>query len=316
MKKYSSIDQFRNVVRAVKSQHDYKGKDENDKPIYFHDTPYPTLTFKGTVKLHGTNAGIVLYKDGHREYQSRERVLSLGQDNAGFMTYMSGVDTSDLFDGIKFNDYIAIYGEWCGGNIQKGVAISGLDKIFVIFGVKVDDVWFGDYTRSLAENRIYNINDFTTFHIDIDFNNPENSQNELIELTNKVEEECPVGLKFGNKGIGEGLVFTCVSNPELKFKSKGEKHSSSKVKVLNSIDTETLKCYHDFVDYACTENRMKQGLENVCSLDVKNTSEFIKWVANDILKEESDTIVSNNIEWKKVAGLIARKSSEFFRKQV
>ena len=36
-------------------------------------------------------------------------------------------------DGIKFNDYCAIYGEWCGGNIQKGVAINGLNKMFVIF---------------------------------------------------------------------------------------------------------------------------------------------------------------------------------------
>lgn len=53
MKKFTDIGQFRNVVRAVKSRHDYKGRDENDDPIYGHTTPYPTLKFRGTPKLHG-----------------------------------------------------------------------------------------------------------------------------------------------------------------------------------------------------------------------------------------------------------------------
>ena len=54
MKKYPSIDQFRNVIRAVKTNHDYQGKDtETGEPIYQHTSPYPTLTFNGTVKIHG-----------------------------------------------------------------------------------------------------------------------------------------------------------------------------------------------------------------------------------------------------------------------
>jgi hypothetical protein len=32
---------------------------------------------------------------------------------------------------------ITIYGEWCGGNIQKGVGITNLEKSFFIFGVKI-----------------------------------------------------------------------------------------------------------------------------------------------------------------------------------
>ena len=141
MKKYPSINQFRNIVRTVRDNHDYQGKDEQGNPISRHISPYPKLMFKGTVKLHGTNAAVVLYKDGRIQYQSRERVLSLQQDNAGFMTYMSGLDLSKLFQGIPFEDYIVIYGEWCGGNIQKGVAITGLPKMFVIFDVVVDGVF-------------------------------------------------------------------------------------------------------------------------------------------------------------------------------
>ena len=34
MKKYPSIEQFRNVIRSVKTNHDYQGKDEKSKAIY------------------------------------------------------------------------------------------------------------------------------------------------------------------------------------------------------------------------------------------------------------------------------------------
>lgn len=38
---FPSIDQFRNTVKSVRSSYDY------------HSEPYPTLTFTGTVKIHG-----------------------------------------------------------------------------------------------------------------------------------------------------------------------------------------------------------------------------------------------------------------------
>ena len=315
MKKYKSINQFRQVIREVRSDHDYQGKDENGTPIYSHNSPYPTLSFTGSIKLHGTNGGIVLYKNGDLKFQSRERELSIQSDNAGFFTYMSGVDLSSLFIGIEFDEYIAIYGEWCGGNIQKGVALNGMDKMFVIFDVVVDGVYMNHFGLDIKDKNIYCIDNFKTFEIDIDFNNPELSQNKLIEWTLQVEEECPFAKNFGVSGIGEGIVFYQKENRGLKFKSKGEKHSSSKVKVLNSVSEEEIKGYKDFVDYACTENRLKQGLENVKSLDSKYISDFIKWVANDIIKEEKDTLIANNIEWKKVSGMIAKRSSEFFRSQ-
>lgn len=210
MKKFPSIEQFRNVIRSVKERHDYKGKDElGEFPLYRHDTPYPTLTFSGTVKLHGTNASVVLYKDGHIEYQSRENVLSLTKDNAGFMLNMSGKKIDFLFDGIEFEDYIAVYGEWCGQGIQKGVAISELPKMFVIFGCKVDGKWI-EFERFDNEQGIYNINQFPTYSIDIDFNQPELAQNTLVELTMDVEKECPVGKYFGISTIPSGeYEFVC-----------------------------------------------------------------------------------------------------------
>lgn len=316
MKKYPSIEQFRNVIRRVKELHDYKGKDENGNNIYQHTENYPILKFEGTVKLHGTNAGIVKYKDRF-EFQSRERVLSLNQDNAGFMTYMIDKKLDNLFSRFKFNESVAIYGEWCGGNIQKGVALNGLPKMFVIFGVKVDDEWVDLPTNlHLNEISIYNILQFKTFEIEIDFNKPEEVQNTLIDLTIEVENICPVGKYFRKEGIGEGIVFTCKSNQDLKFKSKGEKHSSSKVKVLNSVDTEELKSINEFVDYAVTENRLNQGLqyfkENGIEIDSKNTGQFLAWIVKDVLKEESDTLASTNLSDKKIKNAIVNRSRVWF----
>ena len=201
MIKYPSIEQFRNVIRAVKSRHDFKGKTEDGEALYFHDTPYPKLMFQGTVKIHGTNAGIVKYKDPSGftdiEFQSRERVLSIGSDNAGFTLAMSGKNLDFLFEGIDFKEHIAVYGEWCGGNIQKGVAVCQLPKMFVIFGCMVDGVWKDkEHIRFDNEQGIYNIHQFPRYDVEIDFNNPEAVQNTLIELTLAVEEKCPVGYYF------------------------------------------------------------------------------------------------------------------------
>jgi len=316
MKKYPSIEQYRNIIRKVRTNHDFQGNVDKE-PVYEHLSPYPTLKFRGTIKLHGTNAAIVLYKEKGIKYQSRERELSLEKDNAGFMLAMSSKDTSSLFEGLEFTDYIAVYGEWCGGNIQSGVALTQLPKMFVIFGYDIDGKWV-DIDRDITDLGIFNISRFKTYEIDIDFNEPEAIQNQLIEWTEEVENECPFAKSFGVSGIGEGIVFTSVLYPELKFKSKGEKHSSSKVKVLNSVNTEELANIQEFVEYAVTESRLEQGLnylkENNLDMSQKSTGQFLSWIFNDIIKEESDTIVSNQIDLKKANGLIASKARMWFFK--
>ncbi len=136
MIKFPSIEQFRNTIKKVKLDHDYQGH-KDDQPIYQHLTEYPKLSLQGTVKLHGTNGAIVKYKD-KIEFQSRERVLTLQQDNAQFMLNMSNKSLDFLFDNIEFENYIAIFGEWCGQGIQEGVALSNLPKMFVVFALNID----------------------------------------------------------------------------------------------------------------------------------------------------------------------------------
>lgn len=318
MKKFPSIEQYRNVIRTVKTQHDYKGKDENGDPIYLHDTDYPTLRFKGTIKIHGTNAAVVKYKDGTIEYQSRENVLSLTKDNAGFCLAMSGKNLDFLWDGLIFSDYVAVYGEWCGQGIQKGVAVSQLPKMFVVFGIKIDDEWCQDLLDRIhcPEQNIYSINTFKQYSIDIDFNKPDLYQQQLVDYTLEVENECPVGKYFGVSGVGEGIVWQCETDSSLIFKTKGEKHSVSKVTTMAAVDTAMIESIHNFIDLAVTENRLLQGIsvlkENGKPIDEKSTGDFLRWVVNDVIKEESDTIVQNQFDVKKVNSTVSTKARVWY----
>ena len=326
--KFPSIEQFKNIVHSVKSHCEY------------HDIPLPTLTFTGTVKVHGTNAAIVRLKDGTIYAQSRSRIITPTSDNAGFAAFvhLNRDKIEQMFQkafcSLNCHDSdIVVYGEWFGSNIQKGVAVSGLPHTFGIFAVKVDNEWEimdGELNnrvinRDLKDHsiNIYNmVNDFPIYKIDIDFNNPELAQNKLIELTEAVEAECPVGKYFGNTGVGEGIVWETQWNGQrINFKVKGEKHSSSKVKTLAAVDTEQLETLREVVEYVATENRLKQAISEFTTNSgrepsVQDMGDLIRWVVNDSHKEELDTILKAGIMVKQFNSALSKVAREWFLKEL
>jgi len=342
MIKFPSIEQFRTVVSNVNRHFNFVGLDENGEAIYDPTLPKPTITFKGTVKIHGTNAA-VSYNAKELWAQSRENIITPEKDNAGFAFFVESNKEAfyELFAQVMdktipwpdpYKNTITIYGEWAGGNIQKGVGVCNLPKSFFIFGVKItphteteeelkaNPAYWVDYTYLRApEHNIYNIDDYPTYSIDIDFNMPQLVQNQLSELTVKVEEECPVAKAFGYSGIGEGIVWTAEFKGNVhRFKVKGEKHSSSKVKTLAAVDVEKLNSIKEFVDYAVSESRFNQALENIFPnnepIDVKKMGDVIRWVVNDVIKEEMDTLVENQLEPKEINKYISSKVREMFFK--
>ena len=327
MKKFTEIGQFRQVVSGVRSHHDYKGKDENGDNVYLHDTPYPTINFRCTVKNHGTNSGIAKYSDGHYEFQSRENKLSLEQDNAGFMRIMSEKSYQKLFEGIEFNEHCVIYGEWAGKGIQKGVALNDLDKLFIIFAVRIDDVYQDmENFKHLQNNdeRIYNILQFPYWFVEVDFNYPELMQNKIVELTLAVEDECPVGKFFGVSGIGEGIVcegFDKDGNRYI-FKSKGVKHAgASKVKTMRVVDNDKINALIDLADKVTPVWRLQQMLTDACNLnnggqiERKYLGDYLKMVVADVVKEESDVIGESGYEMKDLGKYISDTARNFFFEQ-
>ena len=341
MKKFISfpkIGQYKNVIIDVLNTTRFTGVDENGDAIYDPTILPPTLEFTGTVKLHGTNAGVSYNKEDGIWAQSRRGIISIEKDNAGFAFFVESEKEIflDLFSQIKFDDEntVTIFGEWFGGNIQKNVAINGLSKRFSIFGVKITpkSLMEGDTSnpafwiqeseyRNLKspENGIYNTLDFKHWVKKIDFGNPAKFQNELVDITNEVEAQCPVGKEFGNDGIGEGVVWVHQSEKygTIRFKVKGAKHSSSKTKNLAPVDNEKLESIEKFVEYAVTENRLNQGIESVFTMnskemDIKEMGVFLRWIMSDILAEELDTLKASGLEPKEIGKSVSMKARNWF----
>jgi hypothetical protein len=332
---FPDIGQYRNLIRNVTSRAQYVGNDVNGDPIYDPLKPLPVLELEGTVKLHGTNAAIA-YDYTTKEYwlQSRERLLSVGSDNAGFAAkYADQLDKLlPLFDIGSLgatNAQVIIYGEWCGQGIQKGVSVSQLPKMFVVFAVRQtqDEVtqWLpSEIVKKirLPEAGIYNIYDYPTWKISINFADPISSQNQLQDLTLEVERNCPVGAAFGKEGTGEGIVWKVITpgweDSKFWMKVKGEKHSVSKVRTLAAVDMETVNSQKEFVANTVTEARCLQSISKLKEAgkptDRTSLGDFIRWIYNDIVKEESDTAKANGIDLDKLGGPIAQAAKAWFFK--
>jgi len=215
--KFPSIGALRNTIHEVTYRATFVGLTEDGDAMFNTETKLPTLKFRGSVKMHGTNGSIIgVYNKDTFEYdiqvQSKNRVITPLSDNAGFATFVhSSVDVKrlfrNIFKGITGLIYppkvVQIFGEWCGGNIQKRTGLNGLDKMFVIIGVKIlsNDIGFWlsaeDLKKiKLEDERVHNILDFTTFEIDIDFNNPKEAADKILILVDEVENECPVAKGF------------------------------------------------------------------------------------------------------------------------
>lgn len=331
-KAYHKIKQFKDAVRDIKFKANYKGKDEKGDPIY-EESSKPTIPFIGTVKLHGTNAQVSF--DGENLLAGKRSSL-LGEDQLqahfGFNQFVQ-VTHKEYFQDLMekmYNVYckegqqIMLYGEFAGKGIQKGVGISELNKAFYIFDAKVYDKekdkseWLDISTWDFEPEGVFNIYDFPTYKIDIDFNKPQEFQNKLVEITEAVEKECPVSKQLGiNEGCGEGVVWTGFWRDEKYiFKVKGQKHSTSKVKKLASVDPEVLKNINEFVDYAATKNRIEQGMQETNSTEKRHMPDLLRWVANDIISEEDDVLQSNKLEWKQVAKEVSNRVRQYFFEKI
>jgi len=322
---FPSIVQFRNTIKSVRDNCDY------------NNVPYPVIKFIGTVKIHGTNAGVGYNRQtGEMWCQSRERIITVDNDNAGFAFFVAA--NEEYFRrGLQLvadyspegYDNILVFGEFAGGSIQKNVAITGLPKFFTVFetfAAKDNEekirTRLHDYFMDNSSRFCNSVLDFPRYEIDIDFNNPQASVAELERITNLVEAECPVGKHFGVRGIGEGVVWKSCDwiYPDLVFKVKGEKHSVSKVNKGTGIaatSPELQSSIDEFVAYAVTEERLQQGIQRVFTetgktLDIKETGTFLKWVFSDICKEEQDVLVASGLEPKQVSGVIPQVARKWF----
>lgn len=331
--KYPKIGKFKDVFVHV------------NKAFVFGESKI--IDFVGSVKLHGTNAAVCRKRtlEGYIDYAlSRENVISVEKDNAGFAFFHE--TKHDLFgDILNQAEYnltddqkelfptgylLTIFGEWCGGSIQKNVALNQLTKRFVVFGLKLSDlekdtvakkpsIWLDHSWIGMPESGIHNISKFKSFNVTIDFDKPATALEEINALTLQVELECPFSKEFGASGTGEGIVWAGVdaSGNILRFKSKGEKHSGkSETKVKPATDLIKLENVNQFAEYAVTDGRITQaiqsslGIGNEHLLTLEHIGDIIKWVRSDIASEEINALIDSGLELKDVLGAVCKRTKD------
>jgi len=332
--KMPSIAQFNQVIKDIQHDARYAGQDVNDEPIYNRNAKLPTVIFFGSVKLHGTNASICY--DGENLWaQSKGSVLTIESDNYGFASFVE-MNKEYLTSELKimrdtFNlQKVCVYGEWAGKGIQKGVAISEINKTFFAFGIKFlrlnSEVfeWVQKPSVVLKHfsdgNRIRSIFEFDTYYVEIDINNPKAMQNDMIKITDGIDKMCPVARDLGHIGHGEGVVWVGWYNDnKYNFKIKGLSHANSNVKTLKPVDEEKENAKIAFANYATPAWRLEQMYKETFGEgqgDIKRTGEFLKAVVSDVMKEELLNMSEANLEPKEVNGMISKIARTWFMEQL
>ena len=309
---FGSIGQFKDFAKEL--AYYFKTRGDVDVP--------DELELRGTVKLHGTHGDIVVeFENGKQRshwFQSRNRVLSRDADNCGFVAFMESIPLAvrtELIDAVAaaYSDVTAssdeirslmISGEFCGGDIQKRVALASLPKMFVIYAARINGAWQknfadGGYRHIQAEQHgIYNISRAPAFSATLCTRNPERDFEKLKAITDAVERRCPFAETFGVSGTGEGVVWICEGVPRSSrfwFKVKGPMHMGSdiaRVKVVRGKEQEGAR---EFARQAALLPRLEQGFDHLREMNLdpaakESMGRYIKWVVEDVLKEEKDAI--------------------------
>lgn len=297
-----------------------------------------TLVYRAKIKLHGTNAGVQITTNGEVAAQKRNSIITSKSDNAGFAAWVE--NNINYFSALKTTENITIFGEWCGQNVQKGVAISQIDKkIFAVFAIQIGD---NVNTIKKLEVRPEYIAQILPQHPDIyvlpfygdpitlNFGNKEQlklAADKINQMVETVEKSDPwVKGTFGIEGIGEGLVMypdtdkvvEKANYADYMFKAKGFKHQVVKTKKAVSINPEKVENIEQFVQLFVTEARLQQAVTEGCNgqYDMKRIGDFLKWFSLDVQKESVAELEVADLTWKEVNKHLTNNAREWYKTKV
>jgi len=282
-----------------------------------------TLTYRGTVKLHGTNAGIrQLEPDGDLYVQSRNRMISVASDNFGFAAFVEQQTRplkglfAKLREALPLDRAGApctLFGEWCGCGIQKDVAVGTLPKFFAIFAVRVDETYWDLASLpdlQAVDARVYSVLQFGTYHLQLSSCDVMAGKAEIERATAAVCERCPAGLLLSAVGRGEGIVWQCLDrlgDAELWFKSKGEEFTVAIAKM--DVSADLVVRAKAFAKATLTTWRLEQA--EAFARDKAQGKGVIpallQWAVSDALREEGLDLPSDDLPtYKKELERVAR----------
>lgn len=351
---------FHNVLKNIKASRDYyaskKAESTEDQPSEDIIEPFTLkavskpLTYRGKVKLHGSNAGVALCGTQLRA-QSRSQFI----DKGGFGTLVFGKNEA-FWRGLVVPggpQVFTVYGEYCGPGIQKGVALAKLKvPIMAVFGIDIGGqlvVEPADITAFLTHNGTAQLpsNVFVLpwfpgeYTLDMSEDTEEKRAviqkvlDNIDEEVQKIDKHDPwVKENFGVDGPGEGLVLYPVSLlqdspivPQYRtlqrnnfgtfaFKAKGEAHRVVAAKKSVSIDPERAASAEAFAKLMCPLPRLEQGATAVGGYEMAKIRAFLGWMASDVQKEGLHELEASNLTWEDVYGPVTKLCSAWYAKEV
>ena len=318
-----SIGKFSDVIFDVKRNTYYVETLEDGTVITDETRELPTINFKTTTKLHGTFSGII-WNGSEIFAESKSQIITPENDNDGFAKF---VEANKEYFEFYLKDYceqmditeIMIAGEWAGGNIQKGTAINKIPKTFFMFGLKFktkdEDIYKWaqmpwEILRQIADTdmNIQSLYEFDVHDVAVDFNKPAEALKIFDDLRDEIDKECPVGKALGVSGVGEGLVAVGYNNDvRYVFKHKGESHVTTRKqkqpKPADPLEASKQKLAEALTPVWRLEQAVRESIEDQPRM--KDMSNVIKWVMNDIKKEETSTFRDSEFELEDVQKFVS-----------
>ncbi len=330
--KWPDIEGFHNVRKAVKAYGDNVG------PTSIAHKG--AIVYKSKIKLHGTNGAITLKNNGKDVFaQSRSSIIGTGNDNCGFAAWVE--KNRDFFEMAPLGEVTTIFGEWCGPGVQKGVAISNIDrKIFAVFAVQVDDKVFVDPIE--IANLVRGQNDDVIIlpwgdqnTVIVDWTD-ETSMQKAVDIINPMVDAIDsvdpwVKEVFNVEGNGEGLVWYPISLTDTDgsidrdalsqylFKTKGEKHKDKNLRRgAAQLDPEVVAGSAEFAELVLSEARLEQGVTEAAKGEYADRmiGPFLKWVSTDVNKECQDELEASGLTWKEVSKSVMNGARTWYREKI
>jgi hypothetical protein len=275
------------------------------------------------VKLHGTNAAVRITDDGTVVAQSRNRDITVEDDNCGFAAWVS--EREDTFK--NYPSGMTIFGEWAGKGIQKVDAVTQVDRKFHIFAIHKDDKIF--YSPAAIYHTLRSDLPSDTEVIPVSYILPfdfsdEGQVKSSLDIVNNIVESIGkvdpyIKDRFGVEGPGEGLVLAPATEDRdtwsrFAFKAKCENHQVKKSSKGAASFSETPENANAFVEMFVTNARCEQALWEACDNTAEKSKipDFLRWVGGDVKKESACELEEMGLEWKKVSGLVNKAAAKWF----
>lgn len=259
----------------------------------------------------------------------------------------------------QHSNYVIFYGEWVGPGVMPGSALSQLtERCFVVFatwagnethGLTLYHPFKGSALIHAQKNAAHERNvvcalgifctlgysskmlrgqTVTVYDEFVTVTDPTSRaalDARSKELTAQVELECPLTKILGVAGaVGEGIVWEPIGDhfgiPELRFKTKGKAHAVVGPKPEKTVSAELTDKINAFMSYACTQQRLEQGLEALSErsikVDIRAMGEYLKWFSLDVQRECGDQLAEMSVDWKEVQPAVQNFARNFFKEHL